>query len=264
MEIIRGSHTAFDTCEDDYTECALWTKQGECEKNPLFMHSSCPRACGSCGVSIEDLFPDDVHLGDWKWKAQAEKRATKREVVASEGAAAPVVKAAGGLALEGVESAAAELSVSAGDAGDQAAAEALLESGATVEEKEPQPSPSPSPPPKPTAAAAAEEAVDLAGDMATPSEEVEGPGRRGHGARGHHAKPEERGEAVRAQREMARAKATASSGARAARLSEEGGGSLATRVALVGVVIGALLLLRRMGLLGKRRTKKMYEDKCAV
>lgn len=36
-------------CKDDDASCPLWAKQGECEKNPVFMWESCPKSCNKCG-----------------------------------------------------------------------------------------------------------------------------------------------------------------------------------------------------------------------
>ena len=38
------------------------------------------QACGSCGKAVDDILPEDIHLGDWKWK-QANLYLTKRKTV---------------------------------------------------------------------------------------------------------------------------------------------------------------------------------------
>ena len=35
-------------CEDTNDSCASWAKNGECKKNPAYMHSSCTLSCGLC------------------------------------------------------------------------------------------------------------------------------------------------------------------------------------------------------------------------
>ncbi|GJP36053.1 hypothetical protein CLOM_g20587 [Closterium sp. NIES-68] len=37
-------------CADEIEHCALWAKQGECDKNPGYMHQSCARSCGKCSL----------------------------------------------------------------------------------------------------------------------------------------------------------------------------------------------------------------------
>ena len=53
-------------CADEHEGCPGWEQQGECSRNPLFMHSSCPKACGSCNIPIDEVVPDDSTRGDWK------------------------------------------------------------------------------------------------------------------------------------------------------------------------------------------------------
>ena len=38
-------------CNDsDHAACASWSQSGECNRNPGFMHASCPMACGRCAA----------------------------------------------------------------------------------------------------------------------------------------------------------------------------------------------------------------------
>ena len=53
-------------CVDEHEGCKGWADNGECLHNPLFMHSSCPVACESCGKPVGELVPDDERRGDWK------------------------------------------------------------------------------------------------------------------------------------------------------------------------------------------------------
>ena len=40
-------------CSDEYTECAMWAANGECEANPDFMIQNCTNSCKSCGLNQE-------------------------------------------------------------------------------------------------------------------------------------------------------------------------------------------------------------------
>ena len=51
----KAALTAAAKCSDSDGECDTWASGGECEKNPRFMNTSCPRACGLCGLSISRL-----------------------------------------------------------------------------------------------------------------------------------------------------------------------------------------------------------------
>ena len=35
-------------CVDDHEECEFWAKEGECEKNPNYMLTSCAKSCSVC------------------------------------------------------------------------------------------------------------------------------------------------------------------------------------------------------------------------
>jgi 2,5-diketo-D-gluconate reductase A len=37
-----------DACRDQHANCAEWATQGECVRNPSFMHSSCVQSCHAC------------------------------------------------------------------------------------------------------------------------------------------------------------------------------------------------------------------------
>ena len=36
-------------CEDENETCGRWAEDGECDKNPGFMHQTCAGSCGTCG-----------------------------------------------------------------------------------------------------------------------------------------------------------------------------------------------------------------------
>jgi hypothetical protein len=42
-------------CRDDDSQCELWASSGECERNPVFMNTSCKRSCGQCRGDLQDL-----------------------------------------------------------------------------------------------------------------------------------------------------------------------------------------------------------------
>lgn len=44
-------------CTDERDECQMWANEGECEKNPGFMHTSCRKACGKCSPSAAQDAP---------------------------------------------------------------------------------------------------------------------------------------------------------------------------------------------------------------
>jgi len=56
-----------ERCTNDLKECEQWALSAECKNNPLFMNSHCAKACGSCNKSLDEILPDDAHLGDWKY-----------------------------------------------------------------------------------------------------------------------------------------------------------------------------------------------------
>lgn len=53
--LLRESHITIESCTDQHANCDQWARQNECSRNPLFMHSSCPRSCGSCSMSLTEL-----------------------------------------------------------------------------------------------------------------------------------------------------------------------------------------------------------------
>lgn len=53
-------------CTDDHEGCRGWATSGECERNPLFMHSNCPVSCKSCHKPLDELVHDDAERGDWR------------------------------------------------------------------------------------------------------------------------------------------------------------------------------------------------------
>lgn len=78
LEAVRPS---LFRCSDDHEGCKGWADVGECEKNPLFMHSSCPEACRSCGKPMEDIVPDDADRGNWKRAASNERKELQLRVL---------------------------------------------------------------------------------------------------------------------------------------------------------------------------------------
>ena len=42
-------------CKDDNAACARWAEDGECEKNPGFMHHSCAGSCNTCDHRDREL-----------------------------------------------------------------------------------------------------------------------------------------------------------------------------------------------------------------
>jgi hypothetical protein len=37
-------------CKDTHVDCGLWAEVGECDKNPSFMITGCPRSCETCAL----------------------------------------------------------------------------------------------------------------------------------------------------------------------------------------------------------------------
>ena len=35
-------------CEDNDTECPVWSEEGECQANPGYMHEMCRKSCQLC------------------------------------------------------------------------------------------------------------------------------------------------------------------------------------------------------------------------
>ena len=46
-------------CDDRHTNCWAWALGDECENNPAFMRTTCPKACGACkgGPAAADAVP---------------------------------------------------------------------------------------------------------------------------------------------------------------------------------------------------------------
>lgn len=42
-------------CVDKHEQCSFWASKGECSSNPAYMHSSCAKSCGTCGVKKEEV-----------------------------------------------------------------------------------------------------------------------------------------------------------------------------------------------------------------
>lgn len=53
--LLRETRSIIETCADQHANCDQWARENECSRNPLFMHSSCPRSCGSCSMTSEEL-----------------------------------------------------------------------------------------------------------------------------------------------------------------------------------------------------------------
>jgi hypothetical protein len=64
---VARSKEVLKRCVDEHEGCAHWVEQGECARNPMYMHSNCAKACGSCATPIYKLVPADLKLGDWKY-----------------------------------------------------------------------------------------------------------------------------------------------------------------------------------------------------
>ena len=43
------AHAASAGCFDSSAECGTWATNGECSRNPLYMHEACQRSCHACG-----------------------------------------------------------------------------------------------------------------------------------------------------------------------------------------------------------------------
>ena len=56
--------------------CGSWAREGECKKNPLFMHAHCAVACKSCNKPIDSVLGnrEEVHLGDWRLKEREQRK----------------------------------------------------------------------------------------------------------------------------------------------------------------------------------------------
>lgn len=49
----RESARSILKCEDTHVDCAKWALAGECERNPAFMHGTCPSSCKLCDARAE-------------------------------------------------------------------------------------------------------------------------------------------------------------------------------------------------------------------
>jgi len=50
-----------DECVDENAGCANWAQQGECDRNPGFMHAGCAKSCKTCPTPID---PKLLQLGE--------------------------------------------------------------------------------------------------------------------------------------------------------------------------------------------------------
>ena len=73
---------ALKRCSDDHEGCTGWAAQGECQRNPLFMHSSCPVSCKSCDKPLDELVKDDADRGNWRKPSESERQAQHKILVA--------------------------------------------------------------------------------------------------------------------------------------------------------------------------------------
>jgi hypothetical protein len=256
-EILVGIGTVFSECKDEMDKCERWASTGECKVNPLFMYSNCARACGTCNTPLGDLFPEEVHLGDWKWKeAQAAAKG------AAGGDPADALASADLLSDPPIDLAGEGAALSAeAAAGDPAAAEALLEPAEAAS-----PTEAASPPARlnPRLVAAQKKQEEA-------KKRVEEAQRRRAEAvrtRGEALSDDKAAEpAARAPRASAK---TAYADVRNRRQAASAEPAVATGLGtttLVGLGVAAvalLLFMRRAGLFGKRHAKKLYQDKCAV
>jgi hypothetical protein len=63
-------------CVDDHEGCTSWARGGECKSNPLFMHTHCAVACGSCNKPIDSILSTEaeMHMGDWRAKEETQRK----------------------------------------------------------------------------------------------------------------------------------------------------------------------------------------------
>lgn len=267
-EILLGVASVFGECKDEMDTCGRWASAGECKANPIFMYSNCAKSCGTCHTPLTELFPDEVHMGDWKWKeAQAAAAGAGRL-----GGGDDAFNATAGEALASAElllDSSAELT---GDgailsaeaaAGDPAAAEALLEPGGGAA------LPAVEPPIRPLnpRLAHAQKKQEEARKRAEEQKQLYAEAARNRGEATLEEKATERMQAAKAQRASAKSAYADIRNRRQALSARPAGASGLSMIALIGLGLAAvalLLFLRRAGLFGKRRPKKLYQDKCAV
>lgn len=73
---VRRARTAIERCVDDHEGCTSWARGGECKSNPLFMHTHCAVACGSCNKPIDSILSTEaeMHMGDWRAKEETQRK----------------------------------------------------------------------------------------------------------------------------------------------------------------------------------------------
>jgi len=65
--------TGDDLCYDEHAKCHFWAEEGECEKNPEYMKTSCRLACEVCEVSGDPLCKDfNKNCDVWASKGECE------------------------------------------------------------------------------------------------------------------------------------------------------------------------------------------------
>ena len=50
------------SCTDKHERCAFWSKIGECDRNPRYMHSTCAASCGTCGDRCFKQFAKEMKV----------------------------------------------------------------------------------------------------------------------------------------------------------------------------------------------------------
>jgi hypothetical protein len=51
-------------CQDKTSQCDYWTEVGECQDNPTFMKTRCPRSCQMCPDQLEEILTYGSDLGE--------------------------------------------------------------------------------------------------------------------------------------------------------------------------------------------------------
>ena len=253
--ILEGVRSVFDECKDEMVDCARWSATGECKANPLFMYSNCAKSCGTCGVPTVELFPEEMHLGDWRWseeqKAKGREEAT-REGKPTEETAAEALAAAELLSDAGADGELVVADDSAEPVVHEASADSAEGSPSTATEVPTRPMN-----PRRTRGKRVEQAK-LYEDLHKDARDSEI----------RRAQVEDlRASSARSQRASAKAAYNAKKEKRNALSAEPAsliGPRLSTFVGMGLIVAGLSFFLRRLGVCGKRHPKKLYEDKCAV
>ena len=57
-----NNKTVLGDCIDTDIQCAYWASQGECQKNPGYMLTSCPLSCNQCKEECTNL---NIHCEHW-------------------------------------------------------------------------------------------------------------------------------------------------------------------------------------------------------